>query len=91
MVGFADNLYEQFIISGNIAYLDAAIVLFRKGIAELPEENAVALHNLGCALKTRFRHAGGQQNDLDEAISLYRQALKLFSPLHPNRSDGESI
>ena len=87
LVKFADNLYEQFINSGDTEYLDAAIVLFRKGIAELPEENAVALHNLGCALKTRYRHAGGQRIDLDEAISLYRQALKLFPPMHPNRSD----
>jgi tetratricopeptide (TPR) repeat protein len=29
---------------------------------------------------------GGQQSDLDEAISLHRQALELFLPPHPNRS-----
>ena len=45
------------------------------------------LNNLASALWTRFEQ-GGQNSDLDEAISLHRQALELFLPPHPNRSDS---
>ena len=38
---------------------------------------------------TRF-WKGGQKHDLDEAISLYRQALELQPPPHPNRSSSLS-
>jgi hypothetical protein len=34
---------------------------------------------------TRFQQ-GGQKSDLDEAVSLHRQALELFLPPHPDRS-----
>jgi tetratricopeptide (TPR) repeat protein len=44
-----------------------------------------ALLNLGNALMTRFSE-GSQQNDLDEAISLQRQALELFPLPHPGFS-----
>ena len=85
-VEYAEKRYEQFVKSGNLANLDAAVALFRKGIAEIPEESAVTSNNLGCVLKVRFKHRG-QQIDLDEAISVYRQALELFPPPHPNRSE----
>jgi hypothetical protein len=87
-VGFAIKLYEQFRTSGNMADLNIAVTLFRKGIAKLPqgsENYAAALNNLASALSTRFMQ-GGQQSDLDEAISLHRQATKLFLPPHPNCS-----
>jgi tetratricopeptide (TPR) repeat protein len=88
-VEFAEKLYEQFIKSGNMADLDAAVALFCKGNAELPEKKAVTLNNLGSVLKARFKHRdGGQQIDLDEAISFYTQALELFPPPHPNRSES---
>jgi len=39
-------------------------------------KKSISLHNLACALGTRFLQ-GGQQSDLDEAILLHRKALEL--------------
>ncbi|EDR04923.1 uncharacterized protein LACBIDRAFT_303806 [Laccaria bicolor S238N-H82] len=86
----ANELCKQFTRSGNMADLNTAVTLFRKGIAELPqgsENYAAAINNLANALLTRFKQ-GGQQSDLDEVISLHRHALELFLPPHPNRSSS---
>ena len=86
----ADELYEQFGMSGNMADLNTAVTLYSEGIAELPqgsENYAVVLNNLANALLTRFEHRD-QKSDLNEAISLHRQALKVFLPPHPNRSSS---
>ena len=88
LLRFASNLQEQFTMSGNMADLNTAVTLFRKGVAELPQgsENFVAvIGNLANALCTQFEQ-GGQQSDLDEAISLNRQALELQLPPHLDRS-----
>ena len=85
---FANELYEQFTMSGKMADLNTAVTLFREGIAELPqgsENYAAVINNFASAVLTRFQK-GGQQCDLDEAISLHRQALKLFLPPHPLQS-----
>jgi hypothetical protein len=42
-----------------------------------------SLYNLAKALLTRFNQ-GGQNNDLDDCISLHREALKLRFAPHPN-------
>ena len=79
LLEFAEELCEQFQLTGNMADLDTAVTLFREGIAELPQgsENYAAVANgFASALWMRFSQ-GGQQSDLNEAISLYRQALEL--------------
>ena len=45
----------------------------------------MSLSNLASALWTQFKHSG-KKNDLDESISLNRQALELRLPPHPDRS-----
>jgi hypothetical protein len=45
------------------------------------------LHNLASSLVGRFEQSG-QFEDLDEAISLLRDALELFPAGHLNRSDS---
>ena len=45
------------------------------------------LDSLAGALLIQFRQ-GDQQSDLDEAISLLRQALELRPPPHPDRSSS---
>ncbi|EDR09388.1 uncharacterized protein LACBIDRAFT_318922 [Laccaria bicolor S238N-H82] len=72
---FANQLCKQFTMSGNMAYLNTAVTLLRRGIAKLPqgsENHAAVVNNLANALLTRFEQ-GGQQSDLDEALSLHRQ------------------
>jgi hypothetical protein len=84
-IKFANELYKQFTMSGNMADLNAAMILFREGIAELhqgSENYAAVINNLASALLTRFKQ-GGQQSDLNEAIFLHRQALELQLPPHP--------
>ncbi|KAF8815740.1 hypothetical protein BYT27DRAFT_7333814 [Phlegmacium glaucopus] len=88
LLEFANRFRHQFHKSGNIADLNTAVALFRKGIAELPDHSqsyAAALNDLANVLSTRCEK-GGQRSDLDEAISLYQQALKLFPLSHPYRS-----
>jgi len=68
--------------------LNTVIALLRAGITKFPsssQNHAAALNNLGNALSTRFGQ-GGQRSDLDEAISLHRQALELLPSPHPDRS-----
>jgi hypothetical protein len=86
-VEFTNELCEQFSISGNMAGLITAVTPYSEGIAKLPqgsENYATVLNNLAFALWTQFKQ-GGQQSDLDEAISLQRQALELP---HPNQSNS---
>jgi hypothetical protein len=89
---FANELYKQFTMkSGNMADLNTAMTLFREGIAELPqgsENYASAVNNLANASVDLQFEQGGQQSDLNEAISLHRQALKLFD-FHPILSRSE--
>ena len=52
---FANELLEQFTISGNMADLNTAVTLFREEIAELPprsENYAAVVSTLGSALWT---------------------------------------
>ena len=89
-VEFAEELYEQFRTSGNMADLNTAVTLYSEGIAELPqgsENYAAVLNNITSVLSTRFEQAG-QQSDLDEAVSLHRQALELQLPSHPDQYDS---
>ena len=51
----------------------------------LHPDRSADLDNLGNALKRRFIQSGGQ-DDLDEAISLYRDALELRPAPHCRRS-----
>jgi len=43
------------------------------------------LHNLACTLSDRFKHKGNEK-DLEEAITFYREALHLQPLDHPDRS-----
>ncbi|KAF8809291.1 TPR-like protein [Phlegmacium glaucopus] len=65
--------------------LDAAVGLYYKVITGLPASNqnfGVALNELADALVKRFQE-GGQVDDLDEAISLCKQAIKLQPSPNP--------
>ena len=84
---YATELCKEFKLSGTMADLNSAVTLFREGIAELPqgsENYAVFINNFVSALLIRFKQ-GGQQSDLNEAISLH---LELFLPPHPNQSSS---
>ncbi|PPQ92057.1 hypothetical protein CVT25_007488, partial [Psilocybe cyanescens] len=48
-------------------------------------DRSISLDNLALALGTRFNQHG-KQGDLDEAISLHRQAVELQPAPHPDRS-----
>jgi len=50
-------------------------------------QRSQSLNNLAIALQTRFEQ-GGQQNDLDDSISMHRQALELRPLSHPDRSQS---
>ncbi|KIJ95767.1 hypothetical protein K443DRAFT_11119, partial [Laccaria amethystina LaAM-08-1] len=74
----------------SLEFANELLTLFREGIAELPqgsENYAAVVNNFASALWTRFEQ-GGQQSDLDEAIYLHRQVLKLLLPPHPFQSSS---
>ncbi|KDR74898.1 hypothetical protein GALMADRAFT_566661 [Galerina marginata CBS 339.88] len=83
-LGFAyHRLYEQ---SQSTRDLDDEITAFRYGLEHTPHANlAMSLNNLGWALQNRFKQQGAA-NDLDEAISMHREALLLRTAPHPDRS-----
>ena len=72
---FANKLWKQFKMSGDMAKLNTAVALFRNGIAQLPqgsENHATVINNFASALWSQFKQTH-EQSDLDEAISLYIQ------------------
>ncbi|KDR83220.1 hypothetical protein GALMADRAFT_874858 [Galerina marginata CBS 339.88] len=83
-LGFAyHRLHEQ---SQSNKDLDKEITAFRHGLelATHPDRSA-SLNNLANALKARFEQQGAS-NDLNEAISLHREALLLQPATHPDHS-----
>ena len=77
------RLHEQ---SQSNRDLDEEITAFRNGLEPTPHpDRSGSLNNIAIALQTRFEQRGGS-NDLDEAISLHREALLLRPVPHPGRS-----
>ncbi|KIJ91500.1 hypothetical protein K443DRAFT_114936 [Laccaria amethystina LaAM-08-1] len=77
------RLHEQ---SQSNRDLDEEITAFRHGLEPGPHpDRSTSLNNLATALATRFKKRGAS-NDLDEAISLHREALLLWPAPHPDRS-----
>jgi hypothetical protein len=66
--------------------LDEEITAFRHCLEPAPNpDRSTSLNNLADALQTRFEQRGAS-NDLDEAISLHREALLVRPAPHPDRS-----
>ncbi|KIJ90397.1 hypothetical protein K443DRAFT_549293, partial [Laccaria amethystina LaAM-08-1] len=66
--------------------LDEEITAFRHGLEPGPHpDRSTSLNNLANALQDRFERRGAP-NDLDEAMSLHREALLLRPAPHPDRS-----
>ena len=77
------RLHEQ---SQSNKDLDEAITAFRHGLEPAPHpDRAESLIRIAAALHTRFKQRG-TSDDLDEAISLDREALLLWPAPHPHRS-----
>jgi hypothetical protein len=77
------TLFEE---TGKLADLEAAIEAGRTAAA-MPGDASVkagALSNLGAMLRARYRHTGEPAN-LDEAVSLSREAVAGTSADHPDR------
>ncbi|KAJ6605440.1 CHAT domain-containing protein [Mycena vulgaris] len=86
-MGFA--LHERFELKGDLADLDAAITFHRRAFAsaQIPNDRATALNNLGRALLERFVQGGeAAVHDLDAAIIAHDEALSLRPSPHPARS-----
>ncbi|KAF8501303.1 CHAT domain-containing protein [Gautieria morchelliformis] len=96
------TLATLFIDSGEQEDLNLAISLYREALHLLPAQHprrssslnnmAVALRTrsftgIASALVTRFEQSG-RHEDLEEAISLHREALELRPAPHPLRSDS---
>ena len=83
-LGFAyERLHEQ---SQSNRDLEEEITAFRHGLEAVPHpDRAKSLDNIAAALVTRYKQRGAS-NDLDEAISLHREALLLRPAPHPDRS-----
>ncbi|KDR71353.1 hypothetical protein GALMADRAFT_144037 [Galerina marginata CBS 339.88] len=79
------RLYEQ---SQSNRDLDEEITAFCHGLGPAAHPyRSGSLDNLATALQTRFAQQGAS-NDLDEAISLHREAFLLRPAPHPGRSDS---
>jgi hypothetical protein len=77
------RLHEQ---SQSNRDLDEEITAFRNCLEPAPHpDRSGSLNNLANALQTCFKRRGAS-NDLDEAISLHREALLLRPAPHPDRS-----
>jgi len=77
------RLHEQ---SQSNRDLDKEIIAFRRGLEPAPHPDcSTSLNDLANALQTRFEQRGAS-NDLDEAISLHREALLLRPASHPDHS-----
>jgi tetratricopeptide (TPR) repeat protein len=77
------RLHEQ---SQSNRDLDEEITAFRHSLEPAPHPGrSGSLNNLANALRTRFKQRGAS-NDLDEAISLHREALLLLPAPHLDRS-----
>jgi len=85
--GLADVLLHRFQRDGVRTDLDDAISL-RKQVLDLKPSDPGSLYNLASALLVRFEQGGDA--DLDQAVSLFRQAIKLQAPTHPHRSSSLS-
>jgi len=83
----AKTLRARFERTQDVADLDEAITLFRKGMTiELEEVYTAALFaQLGRSLLMRFQKLGDVR-DLDEAVALCQQAVKIVPPEHPERA-----
>ncbi|EDR00777.1 uncharacterized protein LACBIDRAFT_295705 [Laccaria bicolor S238N-H82] len=83
-LGFAyHRLHEQ---SQSNRDLDEVITAFRHGLEPAPHpDRAESLNRIATALHTRYKW-WGTSNNLDEAISLHREALLLRPVPHPDRA-----
>ncbi|KAG2139831.1 CHAT domain-containing protein [Suillus bovinus] len=63
---------------------DTSIQLRREAMSLCSEERDIYLNNLAASLELRFEHQGNP-NDLDEAISLHEEALRLCPVGHTSR------
>ena len=67
--------------------LEEAIVLLKQALNTPLDDRPMTLTTLGLALSTRAKQEDHRMDsDIDEAISLHRQALELLLPSHPTRS-----
>jgi hypothetical protein len=83
LLSVAFNIFKQSVQSGQSTVLNTTISMIYEGIALLPvnhHNRSAACNNLAVALMRRFRRLGGCE-DLYEAITLHRNALKLYPPL----------
>jgi len=88
LMRFATDLAKESFLQDEMAGLDTGISLIREGVTQLPvrhPDRLFASDDLGCALLLRFAKSG-QHEDVNEAISLYRETLELRSEFHPDRS-----
>ncbi|KDR74377.1 hypothetical protein GALMADRAFT_141422 [Galerina marginata CBS 339.88] len=79
--------------SGEMDHLNIAISLLRQGRGRLPMDNEIypaLLDNLGIALWTRYEQ-GGEENDIEEAISSHGQAMDIRLATHPDQSNSLSL
>lgn len=75
-----DALRVQFTSSRNNAHIEEAIDLYREALTLRPEGDPLrptGLDCLGVALRVRSAALGPRIDDLDEAVSLHREALQL--------------
>ena len=88
LLGFANEIKQQFDASGDTNHLNTAISFYRQAVAKIApssEGHFNALVNLSAALWNRFMK-GGQHIDLHEAIDVSKRALGLQSLPHVDRS-----
>ncbi|KAF8423527.1 CHAT domain-containing protein [Tirmania nivea] len=81
------NLSTRYDQTGNLEFLERAIILLEAAVEETPADNpdrAGQLSNLGNSLAKRYKRTGDLQ-DLEAAIARSQEAVELTPEDHPNR------
>ncbi|KAH9485774.1 hypothetical protein JR316_0002689 [Psilocybe cubensis] len=80
----ARELYKKFMKSGDLQALNNAEKICREGVQTLPRwcgDRLLVIDLLAAVLLDRFR-VKGEEGDLEQAISLFRQIIELQHPPH---------
>jgi tetratricopeptide (TPR) repeat protein len=83
---WADGVYENFVQTGFLQYLEIAIGTYHDILDHTPIRYPAVLRNLACSLAARFKQTNNIQ-DANEAISLLRETSGLQPAPHPDRPD----
>lgn len=88
----ADEEYQAFCATHEVAHLDAAIDAERKALDLCPKGHRgrhVCLHNLASTLDVRYQWTDNLE-DLTEAIQMLQEVLQMLPPDHPAFSSVDS-